>query len=296
MRSVRFQMFRLLLGFLLASLCLAPHVFADKLRITSTPSGAAVHINGVLVGVTPYEKSIPGGYLHRTRTTLGSRLEHPMIARITLEGYAAKEILLTEGPMNWVSMKGHNHGEYWLLKTENFHAELQAMSQVFAGGLVDSVSRVTMRMEPELSLEELVKRTKPAVLYLQGLSKSGTGFFVTETGVVATNAHVARGEEFLLATLPDGLKLEAKIIYLDPELDIALAKIDGGEYPHLVLAEAATVQQGEGVLAIGNPGDAMLFSVTKGIVSARGDLMRRGRGPGFRRMRQLILGIAGGRC
>jgi len=66
-----------------------------------------------------------------------------MIARLTLEGYAAKEIVLTEGPMNWVSMKGHNHGDYWLLKTENFHAELQAISQVFAGGAVDSVSRVT---------------------------------------------------------------------------------------------------------------------------------------------------------
>ena len=31
-----------------------------------------------------------------------------------------------------------------------------------------------------------------------------------------------------------------------------------------------TVQQGESVLAVGNPGDAMLFSATKGIVSAVG--------------------------
>jgi len=36
------------------------------------------------------------------------------------------------------------------------------------------------------------------------------------------------------------------------------------------LADAATVRQGESVLAIGNSGDAMLFSVTKGIVSAIG--------------------------
>ena len=188
-----------------------------------------------------------------------------MIARLTLEGYAAKEIVLTEGPMNWVSMKGHNHCDYWLLKTENFHAELQAISQVFAGGAVDSVSRVTARTEPELSLEELVRRTKPAVLYLQGVSRSGTGFFVTDTGVVATNAHLARGYETLMATLPGGSQREAKIIY------IALAKIDSGDgFPHLVLAEATTVQQGESVLAIGNPGDAMLFSVTKGIVSAVG--------------------------
>jgi S1-C subfamily serine protease len=36
------------------------------------------------------------------------------------------------------------------------------------------------------------------------------------------------------------------------------------------LADATLVQQGESVFAIGNPGDAMLFSVTKGIVSAVG--------------------------
>jgi hypothetical protein len=37
---------------------------------------------------------------------------------------------------------------------------------------------------------------------------------------------------------------------------------------------AATVRQGENVLTIGNPGDAMLFSVTKGIVSASRPLRR----------------------
>jgi len=94
---------------------------ADKLRITTVLPGATVQINGVLVGTTPYEQSIPGGYLHKTKTSLGSRLEHPMIARLTLEGYAAKEIQLTEGPMSWVStLKGNNHGAYWLLKTDHF--------------------------------------------------------------------------------------------------------------------------------------------------------------------------------
>jgi S1-C subfamily serine protease len=184
-----------------------------------------------------------------------------------------------------------------LLKTENFHAELQAISQVFAGGAVDSVSRVTARMEPELSLEELVRRTKPAVLYLQGVSRSGTGFFVTDTGVVATNAHLARGYETLMATLPGGSQREAKIIYIDGDLDIALAKIDSGDgFPHLVLAEATTVQQGESVLAIGNPGDAMLFSVTKGIVSAVGRFDAAGPGTWIQTDAPINPGNSGCRC
>lgn len=241
---------------------------ADKLRITSVPSGASIHINGVLVGTTPYEKDIPGGYLHKTKTTMGSRLEHPMVARLTLDGYAAKEIQLTEGPMNWVSLKGHNYGGYWLLKTDHFHFELQPASQIFTGG-VENAS-VAPEPRPVLSLEELVRQTKPAVVYLKSLTKSGTGFLVTDTGVIATNAHLARNEEALLATLPDGTKLEAKIVYVDPELDIALAKTPGSGFAHLALADATTVHQGESVLAVGNPGDAMLFSVTKGIVSAVG--------------------------
>jgi S1-C subfamily serine protease len=245
---------------------------ADKLRIITVPPGAAVQINGVLVGTTPYEQNIPGGYLHKTKTALGARLGYPMIARLTLKGYAAKEIQLTEGPMSWVStLKGHNHGAYWLLKTDNFRVELQSASQTFTGA-VESVSGSTVvsALRPELSLEELVSRTKPAVVFLKSLTKSGTGFFITATGVVATNAHLAQGEEALLATLPNGTQLEAKIVYVDPDLDIALAKTPGEGFPHLPLAEAATVRQGESVLAIDNPGDAMLFSVTKGIVSAVG--------------------------
>ena len=108
------------------------------------------------------------------------------------------------------------------------------------------------------------------MVFLKSLTKSGTGFFITATGVIATNAHLARGEEALLATLPNGTQLEAKIVYVDPDLDIALAKTPGEGFPHLPLAGAVTVRQGESVLAIGNPGDAMLFSVTKGIVSAIG--------------------------
>jgi hypothetical protein len=59
-------------------------------------------------------------------------------------------------------------------------------------------------------------------------------------------------------------------VYVDPDLDIALAKTPGNGFGHFPLAEASAVRQGESVLAIGNPGDAMLFRVTKGIVSAIG--------------------------
>src|SRR5260370_21282738 len=83
--------------FLLA--CPAP-IFADKLQITSNPSGATVELDGVAVGITPFEKDFPGGYFHKTRTSMGSRLAHPIVARISLTGSATRDLNLTGRPMN----------------------------------------------------------------------------------------------------------------------------------------------------------------------------------------------------
>jgi serine protease Do len=265
---------RLLPLALLLPFCAQPSP-AESLKITSTPPGATVELDGVLAGTTPFEKDFPGGFFHRTHTAIGQRLEHPLIARISLPGYATREIPLTEGPMHWIDLHGRSHGDYWLLKAASFHADLDSIPSTFDGALISRpVSAHPASLEPELPLEEIVRRTKPAVVYLKALDHSGTGFFVTDTGVIATNAHVARGETSLLAVLPSGIQLNAKVVYVDADLDIALVKIDSPPSdfvsPFVALAEAATVQQGQSVLAIGCPGDAMLFSVTKGIVSAVG--------------------------
>jgi hypothetical protein len=43
------------------------------------------------------------------------------LARISLNGYATKELPLCLGPMNWVGLNGRNHGEYWPLKPNEIH-------------------------------------------------------------------------------------------------------------------------------------------------------------------------------
>src|ERR1700756_4502083 len=151
-----------------------PSVLADTLKITSNPPGATVEINGVSVGTTPYEEEVPGGYFHKTRTVLGRRLEHPMVARVSLAGYATKEIQLTDGPMNWVSLKGHSHGEYWLLKMKHFHVDLDPVGKVFTGTITADIPETIaapVDSDPPLSVEEIVSRSKPAVLSLKGATK-----------------------------------------------------------------------------------------------------------------------------
>jgi hypothetical protein len=156
-------------------------VRGDTLTITSKPSGATVEINGVAVGVTPYAEEMPGGYFHKTKTSVGRRLEHAMTARVSRAGYTSKEIQMTEGPMNWVSLKGHNHGEYWLLKTKHFHVELEPVTKVFTGKIAVDVSgelAAAGKSETSLAAEDVVARAKPAVVRLQSLRSRGADFLL----------------------------------------------------------------------------------------------------------------------
>ena len=274
---------RNLLAVVALSLLACPEIaLADKLTITSSPPGATVEFDGVAVGTTPFEKDYPGGYFHKTRTVLGARLEHPLIARLSLPGYVTKELKLTEGPMNWISLNGRNRGEYWLIKSDHFHADLQLITETFTGGITAKPADFDADLALELPPEEVVRLTKPAVVYLKGLEKSGSGFFVTATGIIVTNAHLARGEQTLSAQLSTGQELQVNVVYIDDHLDIAFAKAEDSPgkiaFPYLSLCDSIHVKQGEIVMAIGNPGEAMRFSATQGIVSAVGEFPNAGPG------------------
>jgi hypothetical protein len=187
---------------------------ADELKITRNPSGATVEIDGVVVGTAPYETKVPGGYFHKTHSVFGARLGHPMTLRVSKDGYATKEIVMTGGPMQWIALNGANHGDYWLLKTTHFDIVLEPISKTLTGTVVATVAgNSTVEMRPELTAEGIVQRSKPAVVLLRRPDGQGTGFFITETGVIATNAHVARGEQTLVVVLPTGQQLEGKVVY-----------------------------------------------------------------------------------
>jgi S1-C subfamily serine protease len=287
-----------LLFFAAVSLSLPNFLSAQSLKITSNPAGATVELDGVPAGTTPLEKTFPGGYFHRTKTALGQRLEHPMVARISLPGFITHEIPLTEGPMDWIDLHGRHHGQYWLFKSDHFHVDLATIAGTFTGALSANTAIRPAAIQPELALEELVRRTKPAVVCLRSLEGSGSGFFITDTGIIATNAHVARGDSNLLAVLPDGMQLQANVVYIDADLDLALVKAVPPTpefvFPFLSLVDSSLVQQGESVLVIGNPGDAMLFSVTKGIVSAVGKFPAAGPGTWIQTDAQINPGNSGG--
>lgn len=110
---------------------------------------------------------------------------------------------------------------------------------------------------------------------------SGSGVFIDPNGYLITNAHVVQGAvsiQVLVAnrsarpgdTDEDPMTLrgvEAKVIGVDRESDLALLKVDLKNAPTLRFAPPRSLRQGDLVLAVGSP-LGLRNSVSMGVVSA----------------------------
>ncbi|NXW14252.1 HTRA1 protease, partial [Circaetus pectoralis] len=94
---------------------------------------------------------------------------------------------------------------------------------------------------------------------------SGSGFIVSEDGLIVTNAHVVTNKNRVKVELKNGETYEAKIKDVDEKADIALIKIDS-QVSLLLLGQSADLRPGEFVVAIGSP-FSLQNTVTTGIVS-----------------------------
>ncbi len=96
----------------------------------------------------------------------------------------------------------------------------------------------------------------------------GSGFFVSEDGLIVTNKHVvARKDVEYSVYTNDGKKHAAKVVARDPVLDIALIKIEGRGFPFLTLGNSDQLEVGQNVIAIGNALGEFSNTVSVGVVS-----------------------------
>jgi len=96
----------------------------------------------------------------------------------------------------------------------------------------------------------------------------GTGFFISDDGMIVTNKHVVADEdaEYTVFT-QDGTEYEAYVMARDPLRDIAVIKIEGSDFPMLELGSSDDLRVGQTVIAIGNSLGEFSNSVSRGIVS-----------------------------
>jgi len=139
--------------------------------------------------------------------------------------------------------------------------------------IVDTDSRRTLALATPMTAEQIYKMASPCVFYIEIfddsgiLLKTGSGFFITESGVGVTNYHVLVGAVSAKITTDDGKVFDITGIYdYDWKRDIALVKIDGKGFNHLKIGDSQDIQTGETVYSLGSP-LGMQSTFSKGIIS-----------------------------
>jgi serine protease Do len=163
-------------------------------------------------------------------------------------------------------------------------AEAPQVLQQLNSALQDLVAKVSPAVVQILvtgygAVEE-TNRSQTALIARQ--HAVGSGVIVASDGYIMTNAHVVEGAHRIRVVLPMpsvdfpqvepvGKEhiLDAKLIGIHKDSDLALLKIDQKNLPTLELGSARRVHQGQLVFAIGSP-EGLQNSVTMGVVSAVG--------------------------
>ncbi len=139
---------------------------------------------------------------------------------------------------------------------------------------VSSQRRERNQRVPE-GFEQFFPRQRPQIL-----RGTGSGFIVSADGYIITNHHVVDGATSVTVRLLDRREFEAKVVGSDEGTDIAVLKIDARGLSPVALGNSDAARIGEWVLAIGNPlGEQLSFTVTSGIVSAKGRALGLGNAP-----------------
>lgn len=126
-----------------------------------------------------------------------------------------------------------------------------------------AVTRAIARVRPAVAHVEIraAKRKQPL--------GSGSAFLIARDGYALTNSHVAHGAQEIVVSLPDGRLYDAVLVGDDAATDLAVIKLQGGDFPYARLGSSERTRVGEIAIAIGSP-LGFQQTATSGIVSAVG--------------------------
>jgi S1-C subfamily serine protease len=114
---------------------------------------------------------------------------------------------------------------------------------------------------------KLFAKVAPAVIFIGDDKSLGTGFFVSETGLALTAAHVVEGDTAVSVVLYGGKRTRAKVIGAHADYDVALLQVAvDTPVPFLPLATVVDQRVGEWVGAVGH-GLGGVWAFTVGMIS-----------------------------
>ena len=150
------------------------------------------------------------------------------------------------------------------------------------GNHLETVGEVTSIKSAELSLIEIFEQTEESVVQVNvrttdgrnNPGNMGSGFVYSEDGYIITNNHVVDDAGIVNITFLDGESYTAKIIGTDPDLDLAVLKVEmeSRYIQPIPIGDSSQLKVGEQITAIGNP-FGLSGSMTSGIISQMGRLL-----------------------
>ena len=133
--------------------------------------------------------------------------------------------------------------------------------------ITTSVNPFPFQFPPGSPFEDMFKEF--GVPQERKTSALGSGFIISEKGIVVTNNHVIKGADDIFVRVNGEEEYKAKILGKDPLSDLAVLEIiSENKFKPVKFGNSDKARIGDWVLAIGNP-FGLGGTVTAGIVSAR---------------------------
>lgn len=163
------------------------------------------------------------------------------------------------------------------LQAQNDKDEFDPFSDAAAEALVNAEQsfQAYRFLEPG-QVRELTEKVKPSLVTIRQMGRdgkkrgTGSGFIVSEDGLVVTNFHVIGEGRSIEVEMSDGSKYDAVSVHAsDQKYDLAVVKIDteGKKLPPLKVGDSSLVKQGDLIVGFGTP-QGLAFSVVPGVISA----------------------------
>jgi S1-C subfamily serine protease len=115
----------------------------------------------------------------------------------------------------------------------------------------------------------VAQRLLPSVASLRHGRGNGSAVIVSGDGLLVTSAHVVANGRIGSAVFHDGAELPYEVVGADRLSDLAVVRVAAGDLPAAELGDAARLQVGQLVVAVGSP-LGYAGSVSAGVVSAVG--------------------------
>ena len=126
---------------------------------------------------------------------------------------------------------------------------------------------------PYLSISDMVQSIEGGLAQILTPTGSGSGFVVSEDGLIVTNAHVVQQHSSVTVRFVDGASLTGQVLGRNETVDLAVVKVNSAlPLQSMEVGNPGNVKVGDDAVAMGFPlGDELGhdYTVTSGIVSSR---------------------------